>query len=370
MYDFLVVGAGLFGATFARLATDAGKKCLVIDKRSHIAGNCYTENISGINVHMYGPHIFHCNDDNIWSFVNRFARFNGFKNSPIAISQGKAFSLPFSMYTFNQMWGVTSPHEALTKIDSQRLILDREPANLEEQALTLVGYDIYNTLIRDYTRKQWQKDPKELPADIIKRLPVRLTWDNNYFNDKYQGIPIGGYTRMFQEILKGIEVRLDIDFIKDRNELELMARQIVFTGGIDEYYEYRFGQLEYRTLRFDSMLINSSNHQGNAVVNYSDLSTPWTRVIEHKHFEPENRVDKTYITKEIPDKWEASKIPYYPISDTRNKSIWKKYNDISKCQDKVIFGGRLSEYKYYDMHQVIGSAMSTFKKQEKKTNES
>lgn len=361
MYDYLIVGCGLFGATFARLATDSGMKCLIIDKRSHIAGNCYSKNVDGINVHMYGPHIFHCNDDNIWSFVNRFARFNSFRNSPVAISQGRVFSLPFSMYTFNQMWGVTSPQEAFLKIDSQRLILDREPANLEEQALSLVGHDIYNTLIRDYTKKQWQKDPKQLPPDIIKRLPVRFTWNNNYFNDKYQGIPIGGYTRMFEEMLNGIEVRLDVDFFKSRNELSGLAKKIVFTGSIDEYYDYCFGSLEYRTLRFESTIIDSDNYQGNAVINYSDLTVPWTRVIEHKHFEPDNRVKKTYITKEIPEKWDNNKIPYYPISDETNKNIFKKYNSLAINQDKIIFGGRLSEYKYYDMHQVIGSAISTFK---------
>jgi len=357
MYDYLIVGAGVFGATFARLATDAGKRCLVIDKRPHVAGNCYTENQHGINVHVYGPHIFHCNDENIWNFVNRFAKFNNFRNSPIAIHEGKAYSLPFSMYTFNQMWGVLTPEAAQAKIESQCLKLDREPCNLEEQALTLVGSDIYKILIRDYTRKQWQKDPKDLPASIIKRLPVRLTWDNNYFNDKYQGIPIGGYTPLFQHMLEGIEVKLGIDYLADKEAWRARARKIVFTGKIDEYYNFEFGELEYRALRFETEVKQISNYQGNAVINYTEASVPWTRVIEHKHFEA-NELDNpiTVVTKEIPDTWSREKTPYYPVGNEINNLLYQKYQNLATQESNVIFGGRLAEYKYFDMHQIIGSA--------------
>lgn len=276
MYDYLIVGAGLFGCTFARLATDAGKKCLIIEKREHIAGNCYTEKKHGIHQHIYGPHIFHCNDDDIWNFVNRFAKFNSFINRPIAINNGKAYSLPFSMYTFNAMWGVLTPEEAIAKIESQKLKLEREPLNLEEQALSLVGTDIYNTLIRDYTKKQWQKDPKELPASIITRLPVRMTWDNNYFFDKFQGIPIGGYTLMFDNMLNGIEVRVNTDYFANKEYFDGLAKKIVFTGKIDEFYDYRFGELEYRALKFENELLPMKNYQGNAVINYTSADIPWT----------------------------------------------------------------------------------------------
>ncbi|HBP4040925.1 TPA: NAD(P)-binding protein, partial [Escherichia coli] len=278
MYDYLIVGAGLFGCTFARLATDAGKKCLIIEKREHIAGNCYTEKKHGIHQHIYGPHIFHCNDDDIWDFVNRFAKFNSFINRPIAINNGKAYSLPFSMYTFNAMWGVLTPEEAIAKIESQKLKLERKPLNLEEQALSLVGTDIYNTLIRDYTKKQWQKDPKELPASIITRLPVRMTWDNNYFFDKFQGIPIGGYTLMFENMLKGIEVRVNTDYFANKEYFDGLAKKIVFTGKIDEFYDYRFGELEYRALKFENELLPMKNYQGNAVINYTSADIPWTRI--------------------------------------------------------------------------------------------
>lgn len=358
MYDYLIVGAGMFGATFARLATDKGKRCLVIDKRPHIGGNCYTEEVAGIHIHTYGPHIFHCNDVEIWTFVNRFADFNNFRNSPIAIHGGKVYSLPFNMYTFNQLWGVTTPTEALAKIESQRLKLDRQPSNLEEQALSLVGRDIYETLIRDYTRKQWQKEPKDLPAAIIKRLPLRFTWDNNYFNDRYQGIPIGGYTAMFQRMLEGIEVRLNVDYFADRAGLDALAKQTIFTGRIDEFYNYRYGELEYRTLRFESEWLDCENYQGNAVVNYTEASVPWTRIIEHKHFEPGNYSKRTCITREIPDNWQRDKVPYYPIGDSRNMAIFNQYNELARREARVIFGGRLAEYRYYDMHQVIGSAMA------------
>jgi len=355
-YDFLIVGAGMFGATFARMAADAGKLCLVIDKRPHIAGNCHTEESGGIHIHTYGPHIFHCNDDDIWSFVNRFTEFNNFRNSPIAMYDGNVYSLPFSMYTFNQLWGVKTPEEARLKIEEQRLKLDREPENLEEQALCLVGRDVYEKLIRGYTVKQWQKDPKELPAAIIKRLPLRFTWDNNYFNDRYQGIPIGGYTEMFASMLKGIEVRLGVDYFADRLQLDAQAKKIVFTGRIDEFYDYRFGELEYRTLRFESDWLETENYQGNAVVNYTEAAVPWTRIIEHKHFQPGNTAPNTFVTREIPDTWGRGKIPYYPINDSRNTAIYRLYKKLSDSEDGVVFGGRLSEYRYYDMHQVIGSA--------------
>ncbi|ELS9777791.1 UDP-galactopyranose mutase, partial [Escherichia coli] len=308
MYDYLIVGAGLFGCTFARLATDAGKKCLIIEKREHIAGNCYTEKKHGIHQHIYGPHIFHCNDDDIWDFVNRFAKFNSFINRPIAINNGKAYSLPFSMYTFNAMWGVLTPEEAIAKIESQKLKLERKPLNLEEQALSLVGTDIYNTLIRDYTKKQWQKDPKELPASIITRLPVRMTWDNNYFFDKFQGIPIGGYTLMFENMLKGIEVRVNTDYFANKEYFDGLAKKIVFTGKIDEFYDYRFGELEYRALKFENELLPMKNYQGNAVINYTSADIPWTRIIEHKYFdEVSAEEDVTIITKEIPDTWAREK---------------------------------------------------------------
>lgn len=364
MYDYLIVGAGLFGCTFARLATDAGKKCLIIEKREHIAGNCYTKKKHGIHQHIYGPHIFHCNDDDIWDFVNRFAKFNSFINRPIAINNGKAYSLPFSMYTFNAMWGVLTPEEAIAKIESQKLKLERKPLNLEEQALSLVGTDIYNTLIRDYTKKQWQKDPKELPASIITRLPVRMTWDNNYFFDKFQGIPIGGYTLMFENMLKGIEVRVNTDYFANKEYFDGLAKKIVFTGKIDEFYDYRFGELEYRALKFENELLPMKNYQGNAVINYTSADIPWTRIIEHKYFdEVSAEEDVTIITKEIPDTWAREKIPYYPVGDNYNKSIFRRYNEITMTDKKVIFGGRLAEYRYYDMHQVIRSAFNKFEQE-------
>lgn len=357
MYDYLIVGAGVFGATFARLMTDAGRKCLIIDRRDHIGGNCYTKVQEGIVVHKYGPHIFHCNDNEIWKFVNRYATFNNFRNAPIAISRGKVYSLPFNMYTFNQLWGVTTPDEAKTIISSQRLSLHRDPCNLEEQALSLVGRDIYETLIKEYTIKQWKRHPSELPPDIIKRLPIRFTWDNNYFNDLYQGIPVGGYTRMFENMLNGIEFRLGVDFLKNRDALSQLADIVVYTGRIDEYFDYCFGELEYRTLKFEEEMVEKENYQGNAVVNYPDLTVPWTRIVEHKHFENNASLPYTVITREIPDEWDVTKEPYYPINDSKNYHLYKKYEALASNQKKVIFGGRLAEYRYYDMHQVIASAM-------------
>jgi UDP-galactopyranose mutase len=363
MYDYLIVGAGMFGATFARLAMDAGKRCLVIDKRPHIAGNCYTSDMDGIQVHTYGPHIFHCNDQRIWNFVNRFTTFNNFRNSPVAMHGGRAYSLPFNMYTFNQMWGVTTPSQAIAKIEAQKLMLDRPPANLEEQALTLVGKDIYEKLIRDYTKKQWQKDPKDLPASIIKRLPVRFTWDNNYFNDKFQGIPTGGYSAMFAKMLDGCEVLTGVDYFADRALWNAKARQVVFTGKIDEYFGFQFGELEYRTLEFQTEVMPIENYQGNAVINYTEADVPWTRIIEHKHFEPGNNTRHTVVTREIPAAWSKEKVPYYPIGDERNMRVFEQYSELAEQEKGVLFGGRLAEYKYYDMHQVIGSAMALAKRQ-------
>lgn len=358
LYDFIIVGAGMFGATFARVATDAGRKCLVLDKRPHIGGNCYSEAHDGIQVHQYGPHIFHCNDEGIWAFVNRFARFNRFRNSPIALHRGKAYSLPFSMYTFNQMWGVVTPDEARARVESQKLRLDRPPRNLEEQALTLVGRDIYETLIRDYTRKQWQRDPRNLPASIIRRLPVRFSWNNDYYDDAHQGIPIGGYTAMFERMLTGIEVRTGVDYLPEREHFAPMARTVVFTGRIDEYFGFCVGELEYRTLTFETETLNCQDFQGNAVVNYADPDVPWTRIIEHKHFELGNRSDRTIITREIPIVWSAESIPYYPVGDAGNVALCKQYEALAANERNVLFGGRLGEFRYYDMHQAIGAAMA------------
>jgi UDP-galactopyranose mutase len=355
-YDYLIVGAGMFGSTFARLMTDAGKRCLIIEKRHHIAGNCYTENIEGINVHRYGAHIFHTSNEKVWTFINRFTTFNNYVNSPIAYYKGEIYSLPFSMYTFNKMWGVITPDEARKKIDEQRLKLDREPANLEEQALSMVGRDIYEKLIRGYTIKQWMKDPKDLPASIIKRLPLRFIYDNNYFNDRYQGIPIGGYTALFEKMLDGIEIKLGVDYLEKRNFFNTLAKKVVYTGKIDEFYNFEFGELEYRTLRFENELLESSNYQGNAVFNYTSEDVPYTRILEHKHFEKLNG-GPTYITREFPDIWEKGKIPYYPINDDANTRIFEKYKEKSKREQNVIFGGRLAEYKYYDMHAVMGAAL-------------
>ena len=360
-YDFLIVGSGMFGATFARLATDAGYDCLILEKRPHIGGNCYTERVEGIDVHKYGPHIFHCNDKKIWDFVNRFAEFNNFINSPIAISGGEIFSLPFNMYTFYQLWGTTTPEKAQEVIESQKLFLTREPKNLEEQALTLVGTDIYEKLIKNYTKKQWQKNPDQLPPEIIKRIPLRFNWDNNYFNDKYQGIPKNGYTELLKNVMKDIELHLDVDYLASKNEWDKKAKKIIYTGRIDEFYNFQFGELEYRTLNFENQTIEKNNFQGNAVVNYSDFEIPYTRIVEHKHFNLlKSNPDLTIITKEFPGVWNKNKIPYYPIGDEINKNKWRKYKELGKSDSKYIFGGRLAEYIYYDMHQVIASAMKIF----------
>lgn len=365
-YDYLVVGAGLYGATFARQAADAGKKVLVIDKRDHIAGNVYTEKVEGINVHKYGAHIFHTNNRAVWEYIQRFATFNRFTNSPVANYKGELYSLPFNMYTFNQMWGVVTPEEAIAKIDEQRKEIIGEPQNLEEQAISLVGRDIYERLVKGYTEKQWGRDCKDLPAFIIKRLPVRFTFDNNYFNALFQGIPIGGYTQMVAKMLEGIEVRLGIDYLKQKNELDLMANRVIYSGAIDAYFGYNLGYLKYRSVRLENELIDVPNFQGNAVVNYTDRETPWTRIIEHKWFEfgkdeDGNDLPKTIISREFSSEWKPGDEPYYPVNDAQNGQLYQQYKTLAEKESKVIFGGRLGEYKYYDMDQVISTALTTAK---------
>lgn len=360
MYDYLIVGSGLFGTVFAYEAEKRGKKCLVIDKRDHIGGNIYTEELSGINVHKYGAHIFHTNNKEIWDYVNNFVEFNRYTNSPIANYKGEIYNLPFNMNTFNKLWGVITPEEARQKIEEQKLNIT-SPKNLEEQAISLVGTDIYDKLIKGYTEKQWGRSAKDLPAFIIKRLPVRFTYDNNYFNDKYQGIPIGGYTKLIEKMLNKTEVRLNIDFFKDREELERISNKIVYTGMIDQFYNYKYGVLEYRSLKFEEKVLNNiDNYQGNAVVNYTDKETLYTRIIEHKHFEFGNQ-PITIITKEFPSEWKQGQDPYYPINNEKNNERYRRYKELADRETNVIFGGRLATYKYFDMHQVIGSALHTIK---------
>ncbi|MCK0134155.1 UDP-galactopyranose mutase [Arenibacter sp. S6351L] len=360
-YDYLIVGAGLFGAVFAHEAKKKGKKCLVIDKRPHLGGNVYCEEVEGINVHKYGAHIFHTNDKAIWDYVNSFVEFNRYTNSPVANYKDELYNLPFNMNTFYQLWKVKTPEEAKSVIAEQVKEVGVEiPKNLEEQALSLVGKDIYEKLIKGYTEKQWGRKATELPAFIIKRLPLRFTFDNNYFNDKYQGIPIGGYNKLINGLLEGIETRLEVDFFKDKTELVAMADQVVFTGKIDEFYDYQYGKLEYRSLDFKHETLDMENYQGNAVVNYTASDIPYTRILEHKHFEFGTQ-KKTVITKEYPTEWSGNKEPYYPINDQRNSDIYSKYKTLSE-RDNIIFGGRLAEYKYYDMHQVIASALAKCKK--------
>jgi UDP-galactopyranose mutase len=361
-YDYLIVGAGLFGAVFAHEATKKGEKCLVIDKRKHTGGNIFCENIEGINVHKYGAHIFHTNDKGIWDYVNQFVEFNRYTNSPVAIYEDKVYNLPFNMNTFYQLWGVKTPDEAKKKIAEQVAALKiNDPQNLEEQALSLVGTDIYHKLIRGYTEKQWGRKATELPAFIIKRLPVRFTYDNNYFNDRYQGIPIGGYNKLTEGLLKGIDVELDVDFFKERDKYATQAETIVFTGKIDEFYDFRFGELEYRSLRFEHEVHDVENFQGNAVVNYTESEVPYTRIIEHKHFEFGTQA-KTVVTHEYPAEWKSGMESYYPVNDELNTNKFKKYKELADQETNVIFGGRLAEYKYYDMHQVIGSALTKTQK--------
>ena len=381
MYDYLVVGSGLFGATFAHEAKAAGKSVLVIDKRPNIAGNVYTEDVEGIHVHRYGAHIFHTNDKEVWDYVNRFAVFNRFTNSPVANYHGELYSLPFNMYTFNKMWGVVTPQEAAAKIEEQKkdyiarkqqergLSADApfEPQNLEEQAISLIGTDIYEKLIKGYTEKQWGRPCTELPAFIIRRLPVRLTFDNNYFNALYQGIPVGGYTRMVERMLEGIEVRLNEDYLKDREHWNQIAEKVVFTGPIDAFYDYSLGTLEYRSVRFETELLDTPNFQGNAAVNYTDRETPWTRIIEHKWFEfgkdsEGNDLPKTVISREFSSEWKPGDEPYYPVNDEKNENLYKRYRTLADREDRVLFGGRLGEYRYYDMDKVIASSLQFSRK--------
>jgi UDP-galactopyranose mutase len=362
-YDYLIVGAGLFGSTFANEAKKQGKKCLVIDKRNHIGGNLYCENIEGINVHKYGAHIFHTSYKSVWEYVNNLAEFNRYTNSPIANYNGELFNLPFNMNTFNKLWGVISPKEAKEKIEEQKMKAGiKEPKNLEEQAISLVGTDIYEKLIKGYTEKQWRRSAKELPAFIIKRLPVRFIYDNNYFNDKYQGIPEGGYNVIVEKMLEGIDIKLDTDYFKDKQNFDNLAKKIVFTGRIDEYFNYKFGNLEYRSLVFENEILDIENYQGNAVVNYTDSKTPYTRIIEHKHFEFGTQ-PKTVITKEYSAEWNPGDEPYYPVNDTKNTILYNKYKNLADNMDNIIFGGRLAEYKYYDMHQIIYYALKIAKKE-------
>ena len=357
-YDYLIVGAGLYGAVFAHEAKAAGKSALVIDRRAQIAGNVYTEEIEGINVHRYGAHIFHTNDSKVWNYVNQFAEFNRYTNSPVANYHGELYSLPFNMYTFNKMWGVVTPQEAEAKIAEQRAAAGiTDPKNLEEQAISLVGTDIYEKLIRGYTEKQWGRPCTELPAFIIRRLPVRLTFDNNYFNARYQGIPMGGYTRLVERMLEGTEVRLGVDYLEHRDEYDALADKVVFTGPIDEYFGYRLGHLEYRSIRFETEVLDMPNYQGNAVVNYTDRETPYTRIIEHKHFEFGTQ-PKTVISREYSSEWKNGDEPYYPVNDEKNKALYEQYRTLAARESRVIFGGRLGEYKYYDMDAVIASALN------------
>lgn len=362
-YDYLVVGAGLYGAVFAHEAKEKGKSVLVIDKRPHIAGNVYTEEIEGINVHKYGAHIFHTNNKKVWEYVTRFAEFNRFTNSPVANYKGELYSLPFNMYTFNKMWGVVTPKEAAEKIEEQKAAAGiTEPKNLEEQAISLVGTDIYEKLIKGYTEKQWGRPCRELPAFIIKRLPVRLTFDNNYFNALYQGIPMGGYTKLVENLLEGIEVRLGEDYLEKKSQYDELAEKIVYTGAIDAYFDYRLGALEYRSVRFENEVLDMPNFQGNAAVNYTDAETPWTRIIEHKWFEFGDQ-PKTVISREYSMEWKPGDEPYYPVNDEKNGCLYKEYKKLADAETKVIFGGRLGEYKYYDMDAVIASALDRCEKE-------
>lgn len=362
-YDFLIVGAGLFGAVFAHEAAKRGKRCLIIDKRNHIAGNIYTKEVEGIQVHEYGAHIFHTSSKEIWNYVQQFAEFNRYTNSPVAIYKDELYNLPFNMNTFSKLWGIKTPDEAKAIIDEQKKEITGVPSNLEEQAISLVGRDIYEKLIKGYTQKQWGHACTELPSFIIKRLPVRFTYDNNYFNDLYQGIPIGGYTKMVENMLQheNIEIQLGVDFFQNKQELTKQAETVVYTGMIDQYFDYCYGTLEYRSLRFETEVLNESNYQGNAVVNYTDYEIPYTRIIEHKHFEYGTQ-EKTVITREYSSTWKKGDEPYYPVNNEKNTNLYNQYRLLADKQQNVIFGGRLGEYKYYDMHQVIASALECVNK--------
>lgn len=362
MYDYLIVGAGLYGAVFAHEAKRHGKSVLVVDKREHIGGNVYTEKIESINVHKYGAHIFHTNDKRVWEYITQFAEFNRFTNSPVANYKGELYSLPFNMYTFNKMWGVVTPEKASEKLAEQRAEINGTPQNLEEQAISLVGRDIYEKLVKGYTEKQWGRECKDLPAFIIRRLPVRLTFDNNYFNALYQGIPIGGYTKLVENLLDGIEIRLNTDYLAQKDKLDAIAQRIIYTGPIDAYFDYSLGYLEYRSVRFETEVLNIPNFQGNAAVNYTDSETPWTRIIEHKWFEfgkdeDGNDLPKTVISREFSLEWKPGDEPYYPVNDEKNSQLYTGYKTLANAEENVIFGGRLGEYKYYDMDQVIAAAL-------------
>ena len=362
-YDYLIVGAGLFGAVFAQEARRAGKRCLVIDRRSHIAGNIYTEQVEGINVHRYGAHIFHTNSKDVWDYVGRFATFNRYTNSPIANYHGEIYNMPFNMNTFNRMWGVVTPAEAKAEIERQRAAAGiTEPKNLEEQAISLVGTDIYEKLVKGYTSKQWGRPCDQLPAFIIKRLPVRFTYDNNYFNALYQGIPNGGYTAMVEGMLEGTEVRLGVDYLQEKESLDALAGRVVYTGPIDAYFGYRLGALEYRSVRFETEVLDTDNYQGNAVVNYTDAETPYTRIIEHKHFEFGTQ-PKTVISREYSAEWKVGDEPYYPVNDDKNGALYAQYRALADGEKNVLFGGRLGEYRYYDMDKVIESALEAVRKE-------
>ena len=366
-YDYLVVGSGLYGAVFAQQAKAAGKSVLVIDKRPNIAGNIYTEEMEGIHVHIYGAHIFHTNNKEVWEYITKFAEFNRFTNSPVANYKGELFSLPFNMYTFNKMWGVVTPEEAAAKIEEQKAAAGiTEPKNLEEQAISLVGTDIYEKLVKGYTEKQWGRPCHELPSFIIKRLPVRLTFDNNYFNALYQGIPVGGYTKLVANLLDGIEVRLGVDYLENKEEYDALAEKVVYTGAIDAYFDYKLGALEYRSVRFDTEVLDMPNYQGNAAVNYTDAETPYTRIIEHKWFEfgkdaDGNELPKTVISREYSSEWKVGDEPYYPVNDEKNGALYAQYKELAEKEANIIFGGRLGEYKYYDMDAVIASALAKAK---------
>ena len=365
-YDYLIVGSGLFGSIFAYEANKKGKKCLVIEKRPHVGGNIYTENVEGIQVHKYGAHIFHTSNKEVWKYINQFAEFNRYTNSPVARYKDELYNMPFNMNTFHALWGVITPDEAKAKIEEEKKEAGiTEPKNLEEQAISLVGKTIYEKLVKGYTEKQWGRKATELPSFIIKRLPVRFIYDNNYFNDSYQGIPIGGYTQIIEKMLDGIEVRLNYDYFDHKNELKDIADKIIFTGPIDKFYDYKFGELEYRSLRFETETLNTSNYQGNAVVNYTEYEVPYTRIIEHKHFDYVD-TDKTIITREYPAKWNKDKEPYYTINDEKNTNLYNKYKELSEKDDKVIFGGRLGQYKYFDMDKVIAEALKCVEKELKK----
>ena len=368
-YDYLIVGAGLFGAVFAHEAKEAGKTCLVIDKRNHIAGNIYTDKVKDIDVHQYGAHIFHTSNETVWNYVNRFAKFNRYTNSPVANYKGEIYNMPFNMNTFNKLWGVVTPQEAQAKIEEQKAAYHVEnPQNLEEQAISLIGPDVYTKLVKGYTEKQWGKRATELPSFIIKRLPVRLTFDNNYFNALYQGIPVGGYTKMIANMLGDVEVRLNTDYLEHKEELDALAEKVIYTGPIDAYFDYKLGELEYRSVRFETEVLDQPNFQGNAAVNYTDAETPWTRIIEHKWFEfgkdeEGNDLPKTVISREYSSEWKLGDEPYYPVNDEKNGKLYEEYKKLAEKEENIIFGGRLGEYKYYDMDAVIAAALDMCEKE-------